>query len=92
MHIIDDQIRQLDLDRSLLHTDMVSLPISTCTNLMDGGKIRFVTQFATRFEVACSIIETPGCLISVRGGLYHCFRITLFCFFDVTLVTLGKIK
>ena len=62
-HIIGDQIHQLDLDPSLLHMDKVSRLISTCTNLMDGGKIRFIKQF---------IIDTSNCLIS---GLY---RIPLF--------------
>ena len=63
VHIIGGQIRQLDLDRSLLHMDTVSRLISTCTNLMDGGKIRLVKQLATCFEVACSIIDTSSCLI-----------------------------
>ena len=42
VRIIGDQIHPLDLDRRHLHMALVSRRISTCTNLKDGGKIRFV--------------------------------------------------
>ena len=85
-NIIGDPIPLVDLDRRLLHMHMVSRRTSTCTNLMDGGRIRFFEWFATCFKVASSlIIDTLSCFNSVPLSNYIILRVWAI---SVTVVTL----